>query len=275
MRIRFPLFLYAPCAIGSGVLSPAGPVGRGERLILLNSIAIMLAIVIPTLIAIASVAWWFRSSNRRARYQPLFSYSGQLELLVWSAPALVVLFLGGIAWVSSRDLDPTRPLAVRQTPLDVQVISLDWKWLFIFPQQGIASVNRLVIPSGTPVHFHLTSATVMNSFFIPQLGSQIYTMAGMDTELYLQADHTGQFAGLSAQFSGDGFSDMRFSVEAMQPADFGVWVASARGHAPLTWAAYHALAANHGRVTASVYGEVADNLFTDVVHGQRNTAEAP
>jgi cytochrome o ubiquinol oxidase subunit II len=275
MRIGLPLFLYAPCALGSGVLSPAGPVGRGERLILLNSIAIMLAIVVPTVIAIACIAWWFRSSNQRARYQPQFSYSGQLELLVWSVPALVVLFLGGIAWVSSHDLDPTRPLAARQTPLDVQVISLDWKWLFIFPQQGIASVNHLVIPTGTPVHFHLTSATVMNSFFIPQLGSQIYSMAGMDTELYLQADRPGRFAGLSAQFSGDGFSDMRFSVEAMQSADFDFWVASARRQAPLTWAAYQALAADHGSVIASVYGQVADNLFTDVVHGQRNAVAPP
>ena len=195
-----------------GVLDPKGPVATAERLILFNSLGIMLAIVIPTIIATLGVAWWFRSSNRRARYLPNFDYSGRLEMLVWSIPAMTVLLVGGVAWVGSHDLDPRKLISATAKPVRVQVVSLDWKWLFIYPDQGIATVNQLTIPVGTPVSFELTSSGVMNSFFVPQLGSQIYTMAGMVTRLHLEADHPGTYRGLSAQFSGDGFADMRFNV---------------------------------------------------------------
>jgi cytochrome o ubiquinol oxidase subunit 2 len=172
-----------------GVLDPKGPVAAAERLILFNSLGIMLAIVIPTILAILGVAWWFRSSNQRARYLPNFEFSGRLEILVWSIPAMTVLLVGGVAWVGSHDLDPRRLLSSTVKPVRVQVVSLDWKWLFIYPDQDIATVNQLTIPVGTPVSFELTSSGVMNSFFVPQLGSQIYTMAGMVTRLHLQADH--------------------------------------------------------------------------------------
>ena len=188
-----------------GVLDPKGPIAAAERQILFNSLGIMLAIVIPTILATLGVAWWFRSSNKRARYLPNFDYSGRLEMLVWSIPAMTVLLVGGVAWVGSHDLDPRKPIASTVKPVRVQVVSLDWKWLFIYPDQGIATVNQLTIPVGTPVSFELTSSGVMNSFFVPQLGSQIYTMAGMVTRLHLQADHPGTYRGLSAQFSGDGF----------------------------------------------------------------------
>jgi cytochrome o ubiquinol oxidase subunit 2 len=247
-----------------GILDPAGPVGAGERIILFDAMAIMLAIVIPTMVCTLLFAWWFRASNTRAKYLPDWNYSGRLEMLVWSIPALVVLFLGGIAWESSHELDPERPLSDAK-PLEIQVVSLDWKWLFIYPQQHIASVNHLLIPVGRPVHFELTSATVMNSFFIPQLGSQIYTMAGMATELNLQADRAGQYAGLSAQFSGDGFSDMRFSVDAVAPEKFSAWVASLHDLPALDEAAYAALAADHAPGGSAIYGPVASGLFHDVV----------
>ena len=182
-----------------GVLDPKGPIAAAERQILFNSLGIMLAIVIPTILATLGVAWWFRSSNKRARYLPNFDYSGRLEMLVWSIPAMTVLLVGGVAWVGSHDLDPRKPIASTVKPVRVQVVSLDWKWLFIYPDQGIASVNQLTIPVGTPVSFELTSSGVMNSFFVPQLGSQIYTMAGMVTRLHLQADHPGTYRGLSAQ----------------------------------------------------------------------------
>ena len=155
------------------------------------------------------MAFWFRSSNKRARYLPDFEYSGRLELLVWSIPIMTVLLVGGVAWIGSYDLDPPKPIASSEKPVRVQVVSLDWKWLFIYPDEGIASVNHLTVPSGTPISFELTSSGVMNSFFVPQLGGQIYTMAGMVTRLHLLADQTGTYRGMSANYSGAGFSDMR------------------------------------------------------------------
>ena len=208
--------LIAAATLGGctqGVLDPKGPIAAAERQILLNSLGIMLVIVIPTIIATLGAAYWFRSSNTRARYLPDFAYSGRLEMLVWSIPAMTVLLVGGVAWVGSHDLDPRKPIASAAKPVSVQVVSLDWKWLFIYPEQGIASVNQLTIPVGTPVSFELTSSSVMNSFFVPQLGGQIYTMAGMVTRHHLQADHPGTYPGLSANYSGAGFADMRFNVE--------------------------------------------------------------
>src|SRR6202035_4840585 len=148
-----------------GVLDPKGPIAVAERQILLNSLGIMLAIVIPTILATLIVAFWFRSSNTRARYLPDFTYSGRLEILVWSIPAMTVLLVGGVAWIGAHDLDPRKAITSTVKPVTVQVVSLDWKWLFIYPDQGIASVNQLTIPVGTPIRFELTSSGVMNSFF--------------------------------------------------------------------------------------------------------------
>jgi cytochrome o ubiquinol oxidase subunit II len=193
-----------------GVLDPKGPIAVAERQIIINSLGRMVAIVIPTILATFGVAYWFRSSNKRARYQPEFRYSGRLEVLVWSIPAMTVLLVGGVAWVGAYDLDPRKAINAAAKPVNVQVVSLDWKWLFIYPGQGIASVNHLVVPAGTPISFELTSS---GSFFVPQLGSQIYTMAGMATHLQLQADNPGRYRRLSAQFSGEGFADMHFTVD--------------------------------------------------------------
>ena len=248
------------------MLDPEGPIGRSERIILLDSLSIMLAIVVPVVLAALAVAWWFRASNLRARYRPQWSYSGVLELIVWSIPLMVVLFLGGIGWVSSHDLDPARPIASSAKPLEVEVVSLDWKWLFIYPAQGIASVNRLVIPVGIPVHFRLTSATVMNSFFVPQLGSQIYTMAGMTTELHLEADKPGAYRGVSAQFSGSGFSDMRFAVVAVSPGQFAGWMAAKGSSGPVLDAvAYAQLAKQSQSNPAKTYRQVPPRLFEEIV----------
>ena len=175
----------------------------------------MLMIVVPTLLATLAFAWWFRASNKRAIYRPNWVYSGRLELIVWGIPILVVLFLSGVTWIGSHDLDPAVPLAGEAKPVEIQVVSLDWKWLFIYPDEGVASVNELVVAVRRPAHFSLTSASVMNMFFVPQLGSMIYTMNGMATQLNLQADRPGDYHGLSAQFSGDGFSDMHFVLRAL------------------------------------------------------------
>ncbi len=171
MRYARPaVVLIAALALGGcseGVLDPKGPVAAAERQILFNSLGIMLAIVIPTILATLGVAYWFRSSNQRARYLPEFEYSGRIEMLVWSIPAMTVLLVGGVAWIGAHDLDPRKPIDSAVKPINVQVVSLDWKWLFIYPELGIASVNQLTIPVGTPVSFHLTSSGVMNSFFVP------------------------------------------------------------------------------------------------------------
>jgi cytochrome o ubiquinol oxidase subunit 2 len=249
-----------------GVLDPKGPIAVTERQILLNSLVIMLAIVIPTILATLGVAFWFRSSNKRARYLPDFTYSGRLEILVWSIPAMTVLLVGGVAWVGSHDLDPRKLIASTAKPVSIQVVSLDWKWLFIYPKQGIASVNQLTIPVGTPVSFELTSAGVMNSFFVPQLGSQIYTMAGMATRLELQADNPGIYRGLSAQYSGDGFADMRFTVDALPTENFAQWVNATRGAGPVLDAQTYAdLARPSHAVVPFTYRAVAPNLFTGIL----------
>jgi cytochrome o ubiquinol oxidase subunit II len=259
-----------------GVLDPAGPIGSAERTILFNALAIMLAIVIPTILVTLTFAWWYRASNTRARYLPRWSYSGRLELIVWSIPALAVFFLGGIAWIASHELDPAHPLPGNTRPVEIEVVSLDWKWLFIYPQQGLASVNRLVVPTGVPLHLRLTSATVLNVFWVPRLGSEIYTMNGMTAQLYLQADAAGVYPGLSGQFSGDGFSDMRFEVQAVSAGDFTDWVADTRGHGPsLDDAAYRVLLRQSQNVKPYTYGAVEPGLFEDITMQRLPPGEGP
>lgn len=254
----------AGCA--PALLDPAGPVAAGEKTLLINSLAVMLGIVVPVIVATAAFAWWFRASNDRAKHLPEWSYSGKLELLVWSVPLLVIIFLGGMGWIASHQLDPQRPIASRQRAITIQVIALDWKWLFVYPEQGIASVNRLVIPAGTPVEFRITSATVMNSFFVPQLGSQIYAMAGMEAKLHLMADRPGRFHGLSAHYSGEGFSDMDFAVDAVPPQRFASWVADTRGQGPaLNGQTYLALARQKGNLAPFTYGSVPPGFFAAAV----------
>jgi cytochrome o ubiquinol oxidase subunit 2 len=257
-----------------GVLDPKGPIAAAERLILFNAVGIMLAIVVPTIVAILVVAFWFRASNERASYQPTFAYSGRLELLVWSIPAMTVLLVGGVAWVGAHDLDPGKPISSTVKPVNVQVVSLDWKWLFIYPEQGVASVNKLVVPVGTPISFELTSSSVMNSFFMPQLGSQIYTMSGMATRLHLQADQLGTYPGLSTMFSGDGFSDMRFTVDAVTDDGFAQWVSQTRETGSvLDKQAYADLVELSKTVAPFTYRAVAPDLFSSIVNAGVGTQE--
>jgi cytochrome o ubiquinol oxidase subunit 2 len=258
--------LVASC--DEGVLDPHGPVGKAERVILYDSTAIMLAVVIPVIVLTLVFAWWFRARNSRARYRPDWEYSGRIEMIIWSIPALVILFLGGIAWTGSHNLDPPAPLEGSAAPLDIEVISLDWRWLFIYPKEGIASLNRLVVPAGVPLRFRLTSTTVMNSFFVPQLGSQIYTMPNMVTQLNLQADQTGTFEGLSAQFSGDGFSDMRFDLVSTEAEAFKDWVGATRAQGGVLDAATFAELVKPAPVEGSrTYAQVSEGLFDRISSG--------
>jgi cytochrome o ubiquinol oxidase subunit II len=268
--------LLSLCGCHTAVLSPAGPVSEGERTILLDSLAIMLCIVIPTIAATLMFAFWFRASNTRAVYLPRWAYSGKLELLVWSIPALVIFFLGGIAWVSAHLLDPAEPLKSDAEPLTVEVVSLDWKWLFIYPRQGIASINRMIVPAGVPLSLRITSASVFNVFFVPQLGSEIYSMYGMTTRLNLEADRPGDYFGLSAHFSGDGFPGMAFDVRAVAPQEFTSWVAATRRAGPtLDDAAYRGLLKQSQDVTPYTYRAIRGGLFDDIVGEKLPPGEGP
>src|SRR6202166_2180700 len=258
-----------------GVLDPKGASAGAGRQILLSSLGIMLAIVIPVILATLGVAFWFRESNERARYRPNFTYSGRLEMLVWSIPAMTVFLVGGVAWVGSHDVSPRKPIASTVKPLRVQVASLDWKWLFIYPDQGVASVNRLTIPVGTPISLELTSSGVMNSFFVPQLGSQIYTMAGMMTRLHLQADHSGTYRGFSAQFSGEGFSDMHFDADAVTDEKFAQWLNAARSAGPeLNAKSYADLAKPSAAVAPFTYRAVAPGIFDSILVSEMQSDDA-
>jgi cytochrome o ubiquinol oxidase subunit 2 len=258
--------LAGPCRGAAGVLDPRGPIAASERLILFNATAIMLVVVVPVIILTLAFAWWYRASNKRAAYSPDWAYSGHLELVVWSIPTMVVILLASVAWTSSHLLDPARRLPSDAKPIRIEVVSLDWKWLFIYPDFEIAAINELVVPAETPIEFMLTSATVMNSFLVPQLGSQIYTMPGMTTYLNLMADRPGDYAGLSAQFSGDGFSDMRFVVHAVPAAVFRSWRARIRGvGATLDADSYSQLAGAGSLTHAQTYGGVDPMLFEHIV----------
>ena len=262
---------YAPrCSVAScqpaGVLDPQGPIASAQLLLLINSTAIMLVVVVPVILATLGFAWWYRSSNARASRASDEGYEGRIEFVTWSIPALIVILLGGVIWISSHQLDPRAPIPANAKPLRVEVVALDWKWLFIYPDQGIAAVNQLVIPVGTPVSFRLTSATVMNSFFVPQLGSQIYTMGGMTTHLNLIADNPGEYPGFSANFSGDGFAEMRFIAKAVPAGDFDAWVTQVRGSgSALDDAAYAALAKPSKAVPPRTYRSVEPKLFDRII----------
>jgi cytochrome o ubiquinol oxidase subunit 2 len=236
----------------------------------------MLAIVIPTIVATLAFAFWFRASNTRARYQPDFAYSGRLELIVWSIPALVIFFLGGIAWISAHLLDPGEPLKSGVKPLEIEVVSLDWKWLFIYPEQNLASINQLTVPVGVPLHLRITSASVFNVFFVPQLGSEIYSMYGMTTQMYLQADQPGVYLGISGHFSGDGFPGMHFDVHAVPDAEFRGWVAGTRDRGSvLDDAAYRGLLKQSQDVVPYTFRAVKPDLFEDILSGRLPPGEGP
>jgi cytochrome o ubiquinol oxidase subunit 2 len=264
-----------PCR-GAGVLDPQGPVSSAERLILFNATAIMLVVVLPVIVLTLAFAWWYRASNSRAAYRPDWSYSGHIELVVWSIPAMVVILLGAVAWTGAHDLDPARKLESDAKAIRVEVAALDWKWLFIYPDQQVAAVNQLVVPVGVPIEFMLTSATVMNAFFVPQLGSQIYTMPGMTTRLNLLADHPGDYPGLASHFNGDGFSDMRFTVHAVPSSEFPGWLARVRGGGTALDAdTYSQLARAGSNAKAQTYGSVDPNLFERIVQQTVSLAGAP
>jgi len=248
------------------ILDPQGPIGAAEKTILIDSVAIMLAIVLPTIAAILGFAFWFRQSNAKASHRPDWAYSGRIELVVWSIPTLTVILLGGVAWIGSHQLDPAKPVAGTGNPVRIQVVSLDWKWLFIYPDQEVATINTLTVPVGVPLRFELTSSSVMNVFFIPQFGSMIYTMNGMATQLNLRADKPGTFQGLSAHFSGDGFPDMHFDVHVVPSEQFSKWAQDAsRAEKSLDEASYSEIAKPSTKSQPAIYRLADPQLFHAIV----------
>ncbi|USI73055.1 ubiquinol oxidase subunit II [Sphingomonas morindae] len=264
-----PLTLLAGC--DWALVAPQGMIGMENRSTILWATLLMLIVVVPVIGMTLGFAWRYRANNLAADYAPEWSHSNAIEVVIWTIPALIVAALAWIAYDTTHRLDPFRPIASAAKPVEVQVVSLDWKWLFIYPEYGVASVNELAMPVGRPVNFSITSASVMNSFFIPRLGSQIYSMAGMQTKLHLLADKPGTYEGISANFSGDGFADMRFAAKAMDQKGFDAWIAAAR-KAPgaLDLASYHALEKPSENLPVRQYGSVSPNLFNGILMAGMN-----
>ena len=248
------------------VLQPAGPVGLADRQVILIAFALMLIVVIPVIIMSVAIPWRYRAGNQKAAYKPEWTHSTAVEVIVWLVPALIVAALGLLAWNSTHRLDPYAPLPSSKPPLQVEVVSMDWKWLFIYPDLGIASVNQLVFPTGRPLSLRLTSDSVMTSFFIPRLGSQIYAMAGMQTRLNLQADQAGKYLGENSQYSGKGFSFMQFQADATDDNSFNQWVEKVR-NSPMTLdkSGFAQLGKPTMDSPVSYYGKVTPSLFETIL----------
>lgn len=260
----------APSLILSGcqtaLMDPQGAVGAAEKSLILTSTGLMLIVVLPVIALTLIFAFWFRASNKRAAYRPDWVHSTRVEVVVWSVPCVIVVLMSILAWKSTHDLDPYRPLPSSVPPIRVDVVALDWKWLFVYPDRGIATVNRLVVPVGAPIEFRVTSDSVMNSFFIPRLGGQIYAMAGMTTQLHLVADHPGTYDGMSANYSGRGFSGMKFKAVAGSSQEFEAWVEEVRrtGRA-LDARTYAELAAPSENNPVETFAKVDPGLFDGLI----------
>ena len=247
------------------VLFPDGPIALAERDLLFRALAIMMIVVIPVFVMAFWFAWRYRAGNAKARYEPNWM-SNKVDAVVWVIPALIVVTIGIHVWIFTHELDPYKPLDSTAPPLEVEVVAQDWKWLFIYPDEGVASVNELVFPAAVPLSLKITSDTVMNSFFLPALGGQIYAMAGMQTQLNLMAGAPGKFRGRNTQYSGDGFSDQHFEAIAMSQDDYAAWIAKVReeGRA-LDEESYAELAKPSIAEPVAYYATVEPGLFEQIV----------
>jgi cytochrome o ubiquinol oxidase subunit 2 len=264
------VLMFAMAALLSGchmsVLDPKGQVAANEKSLIITATLLMLLVVIPVIFMALYFAWKYRESNTEATYTPNWSYSHRIEAVVWAVPIAIILVLGTITWKTTHQLDPYKALESKVKPITIQVVSLDWKWLFIYPDQHIATVNEIQFPVGTPVNFKITSDTVMNAFFIPQLGSQIYAMAGMQTQVNLMADEAGTYDGLSTNFSGAGFPDMKFTATATTQANFDAWVVKVKASGnKLGLDNYADLAKPSSKDPVKYFSTVEPVLFTAVL----------
>jgi cytochrome o ubiquinol oxidase subunit 2 len=258
------------------VLFPAGDVARQQAHLLAVSTLLMLLIIVPVMVLTVLFAWRYRHNNREATYRPDWDHSTTLELVIWSAPLLIIIALGALTWISTHTLDPYRrleriapgkPVPANGKPLEIDVVALDWKWLFVYPEQGIATVNALALPVDREVEFHLTASSVMNSFYVPTLAGQVYAMPGMETKLHAVLNRPGRFGGFSANYSGAGFSEMNFKVAGMSDADFGRWVSKTKAAGgTLDTPAYLTLAKPSEDVPMMRWASVDPGLFKRVVN---------
>jgi len=273
--ILLPLFL-ALGACHSDLLNPAGDVAVQQRDLLIRSTLLMLLIIIPVMALTIIFAWRYRASNKAARYEPDWDHSTQLELVIWSAPLLIIICLGALTWLGTHLLDPYRSvnriaadqaLLAEAKPLQVEVVALDWKWLFIYPEYGVATVNELALPVNRPLSFRITSTSVMNSFYIPALAGQVYAMPGMQTQLHGVLNKTGDSQGFSANYSGAGFSGMRLTMRGMNDADFNRWLEAAKANGTsLTRDSYLQLAKPSEREPVHRYATVDTGLFQAILN---------
>ena len=255
------------------VLDPKGPIGISERSIIYLATALMLIIVIPVIAMIFAFAWQYRASNTRATYTPNWDTSHKIAVVVALVTCSIVLWLAILTWRTSHTLDPYRPLASATRPITIDVVALDWKWLFIYPELNIASVNEVAFPANVPVNFRITASSVMNSFFIPQLGGQIYAMPGMQTKLSLIAGEAGSYDGMSANYSGAGFSDMKFKAVATSVQGFQDWVAKAASSSDhLSGDAYKALARPSEKSPVAYFSSVDPGIYPALLRMAENKA---
>lgn len=247
------------------LLSPSGEVGIQERDLIVFATVIMSLIVVPVIIATIYFANKYRSTNNN-EYLPDWHHSNKIEFFVWVIPCLVIIVLGYVTWVKTHELDPYKPLESSVQPLQVDVVAMNWKWLFIYPEQNIATVNELVVPVDRPINFRITSGHIMNSFFIPALGGQVYAMPGMQTKLHLIANKTGEFAGISANYSGAGFANMRFVTRSVSDQDFDKWVGDVRNADKiLNRAGYIELDQPSEANPVTYYGSTEPGLFSAII----------
>ena len=248
------------------LLNPVGQIGIEERNLIITATLLMLLVVVPVIAMTFIFAWKYRASNKDATYAPKWSHSTKIEVVIWTVPILIILALGVLTYKSTHALDPYRPLESDVKPLTIEVVAMDWKWLFIYPEQGIATVNKIVFPANTPINFRITSDTVMNSFFIPGLGGQIYAMAGMQTKLHLIANHNAELDGISANYSGAGFTGMKFKAIATSQAEFDAWVNEVKASPKqLDQAEYAALSKPSQNNPVALYSSYAPNLFQTII----------
>ena len=248
------------------LLNPTGQVGLEQRNLIITATLLMLLVVVPVIVMTFLFAWKYRASNKNAVYTPKWSHSTKIEVAVWTIPVLIIIALGYITYISTHELDPYRPIESDVKPVTIEVVALDWKWLFIYPEQGIATVNKIVFPAHTPINFRITSDAVMNSFFIPGLGGQIYAMAGMQTKLHLIADRNAEMDGISANYSGAGFTGMKFKAISTTQEDFDAWVSEVKkSPKQLDQAEYAALAKPSQNNPVELYSSVTPNQFQIIV----------
>ncbi|GAA4767895.1 ubiquinol oxidase subunit II [Stakelama sediminis] len=260
------LLALSGCADSHGFLAPAGPVAHEQSHAFWFVLILLATVYVPIFLLVPAIAWWYRRGNKRATYAPKWEFSWPLEFFIWGGPIVIVLILSVALWHWTHKLDPYKPIRSAKPPLEVQVVGLDWKWLFIYPDQGIATVNRLVIPVDRPVELKLTTDTVMQSFMVPKLAGQIYAMAGMRTKLNFMASRPGNFYGENTQYNGTGFQKQKFLTRAVTPGQFTQWVQQVRADGkPLTIAQYQKVAQQSVPDKPSFYSSVAPDLFQRII----------